>query len=231
MENLTTLQIIVKDSPQTQNKNNKNLFKFLNLNYQEIVQSNYYIRLTLLNKNNYKSIPATIKNTPALINSSDNHVEIGTYNIINYLITLCEGSPYNENNDSGDTKPVESDTKSTFLNDSNLNDIHEFLLNEALADDTMEEPIDLNHVKDKENKYKLKQEQQKSTNSKLKNNMIHTLKTNNNNNNLSIDNLPKDEKNMFDNKEITQTRPIADYMSDDKDLEKFWQNMDETSTN
>jgi hypothetical protein len=46
MENLTTLQIIVKDSPQTQNKNNKNLFKFLNLNYQEIVQSNYYIRLT-----------------------------------------------------------------------------------------------------------------------------------------------------------------------------------------
>lgn len=231
MENLTTLQIIVKDSPQTQNKNNKNLFKFLNLNYQEIIQSNYYIRLTLLNKNNYKSIPRTIKNTPALINSSDNHEEIGTYNIINYLITLCEGSPYNENKDSDNVKPVEPEMKSTFLNDSNINDIHEFLLNEALADDIMEEPIDLNHVKDKENKYKLKQEQQKSTNSKLKNNMIHTLKTNNNNNNLSIDNLPKDEKNMFDNKELTETRPIADYMSDDKDLEKFWQNMDETSTN
>ena len=134
--------------------------------------------------------------------------------------------------DSDNVKPVEPEMKSTFLNDSNINDIHEFLLNEALADDTMEEPIDLNHVKDKENKYKLKQEQQKSTNSKLKNNMIHTLKTNNNNNNnLSIDNLPKDEKNMFDNKELTETRPIADYMSDDKDLEKFWQNMDETSTN
>lgn len=228
MDNLITLQIIVKDSPQTQNKNNKNLFKFLNLNYQEIIQSNFYIRLTLLNKNNFKSIPPTIKNTPALINSTDNHIEIGTYNIINYLITLCEGSPYNE--DSQDDVNTESEKKSTFLNDSNLNDIHDFLLNEALADDTMEEPIDLNHVKDKENKYKLKQEQQKSTNLKLKNNMIHTLKHNNNNKHTSIDNLPKEEKNMFDNKEITQTRPISDYMSDDKDLEKFWQNMDETST-
>lgn len=233
MENLVTLQIIVKDSPQTQNKNNKNLFKFLNLNYQEIIQSNYYIRLTLLNKNNYKSIPSNIKNTPALINSSDNHIEIGTYNIINYLITLCEGSPYNENS-SNNPENIPEDTgknTSSFLNNSDVNDIHDFLLNEALADDTMEEPIDLNHVKDKENKYKLKQEQQKSTNLKLKNNMIHTFKNNNNNKNNSIDNLPKDEKNMFDNKELTQTRPISDYMSDDKDLEKFWQNMDETSTN
>lgn len=234
MENLITLQIIVKDSQQTQNKNNKNLFKFLNLNYQEIIQSNYYIRLTLLNKNNYKSIPSNIKNTPALINSSDNHIEIGTYNIINYLITLCEGSPYNENSSSNpentDNETTNTSNASPFLNNSDVNDIHDFLLNEALADDTMEEPIDLNHVKDKENKYKLKQEQQKSTNLKLKNNMINTFKNNNNNKHSSIDNLPKDEKNMFDNKELTQTRPISDYMSDDKDLEKFWQNMDETST-
>ena len=70
-----------------------------------------------MNKNNYKLIPATIKNTPALINSSDNHIEIGTYNIINYLITLCEGSPYNENNESGDTKSVKPENKSTFLNE------------------------------------------------------------------------------------------------------------------
>lgn len=234
MENLITLQIIMKDSPQTQNKNNKNLFKFLNLNYQEIIQSNFYIHLTLLNKTNYKSIPSTIKNTPALINLTDNHIEIGTYNIIKYLITLCEGGEDNkeslDNEDSQDKENVKIEKQSTFLNNSNINDIHDFLLNEALADDTIEEPIDLNKVKDKENKYKLKQEQQKSTNLKLKNNMINTFKYNNNNKNISIDNLPKDEKNMFDNKELTQTRPISDYMSDDKDLEKFWQNMDETLT-
>ena len=38
MENLINLQIIVKDSPSTNNKNNKNLVKFLNLNYEEILQ-------------------------------------------------------------------------------------------------------------------------------------------------------------------------------------------------
>ena len=86
MENLTILQIILKDSPNTDNKNNKNLFKFLNLNYQEIIQSNYYIQLTLLTQENYKSIPSNIKNTPALINSLDQHIEIGTYKIINYLM-------------------------------------------------------------------------------------------------------------------------------------------------
>jgi hypothetical protein len=177
MEDLVTLQIIVKDSPQTKNKNNKNLFKFLNLNYQEIIQSNYYIRLTLLNKQNYKSIPSNIKNTPALINLSNNHIEIGTYNIINYLITLCEGSPYDEvqqTSNEGHQTSNESQQRSNevqhtsnLTNDSSVNDIHDFLLNEALTDDTLEEPIDLNRVKDKENKYKLKQEQQKSTNLKL----------------------------------------------------------------
>lgn len=239
MEDLVTLQIIVKDSPQTKNKNNKNLFKFLNLNYQEIIQSNYYIRLTLLNKQNYKSIPSNIKNTPALINLSNNHIEIGTYNIINYLITLCEGSPYDEvqqTSNEGHQTSNESQQRSNevqhtsnLTNDSSVNDIHDFLLNEALTDDTLEEPIDLNRVKDKENKYKLKQEQQKSTNLKLKNSMMQTFKNNHQNKNGSIDNLPREEKKIYDNKELTPTIPISEYMSDDKDLEKFWQNMDETT--
>ena len=239
MEDLVTLQIIVKDSPQTKNKNNKNLFKFLNLNYQEIIQSNYYIRLTLLNKQNYKSIPSNIKNTPALINLSNNHIEIGTYNIINYLITLCEGSPYDEvQQTSNEVQQTSNESQqrsnevqhtSNLTNDSSVNDIHDFLLNEALTDDTLEEPIDLNRVKDKENKYKLKQEQQKSTNLKLKNSMMQTFKNNHQNKNGSIDNLPREEKKIYDNKELTPTIPISEYMSDDKDLEKFWQNMDETT--
>jgi len=233
MENLTILQIIVKDSPNTDNKNNKNLFKFLNLNYQEIIQSNYYIQLTLLTQENYKSIPSKIKNTPALINSLDQHIEIGTYNIINYLITLCEGSPYDETKENRDEGVNEEETKSSFNNISaNTTDIRDFLLSEALADDTIEDPIDLNKVKEKENKYKTKQESQKKTNIQLKNNMMKTLKYNNQHGNNSIDNsidnLPSDEKNMFNNAEITQTRPISDYMSDDKELQKFWENMDET---
>lgn len=227
MEELTTLQIIVKDSPQTMNKNNMNLFKFLNLNYQEIVQSGYYIRLTLLTKNNCRSIPSTIKNTPALINSDDNHIEMGTYNIINYLITMCEGAPYNEDTQSA-VKSEPENKDSQFTNSFNTTDIRDFLMSEALSPDTIEDPIDLNRVKDKENLYKIRQEQQKSTNSKFNNSMIQTFKNNINHRNTSIDNLPKDEKNMYDNRELTETRPVSEYMSDDKDLEKFWQNMEET---
>jgi hypothetical protein len=220
MDNFVNLQIILKNSSSTNNKNNKNLFKFLNLNYEEILQSNYYIQLILLTKNNYKSFSNEIKNTPALINNSDNTTIIGTYNIINYLITLCEGSPYNEDNQSLDEEIVTQKTSN--------DELHDFLLNEALAEDSIEEPLDLNKVKDKENKYKLKQEKQKQINPKLKKNMINTIKTNNQNLNSSIEKLPKDEKNIYDNQELTQTRPISDYMSDDKDLKNFWENMVET---
>lgn len=224
MDKLITLQIIVKNSKSTKNKNNKNLFKFLNLNYQEIIQSNYYIQLILLNSDNYKSFTKKIQNTPALINTSNDHIEIGTYNIINYLIQLCEGENYEENNTQENENFISK--QNNIIDNENL--LNDFLLNEAFKEDTIEEPLDLNKVKDKENKYKLKQEKQKVVNSKLNNNMINTFKNNNNNNNRSIDNLSIDEKNRMDNYEITQTRPISDYMSDDKDLQKFWENMDET---
>ena len=58
--------------------------------------------------------------------------------------------------------------------------------------------------------------------------MINTIKSNNQNINSSIEKLPKDERNIYDNQELTQTRPISDYMSDDKDLKNFWDNMVET---
>jgi hypothetical protein len=226
MNNLKTLQVFLKDSPSTKNKNNKNLFTFINLNYQEIIQSGFYIEMILLNNTNYKKIPKGIKNTPALFNITTEEIIIGSYEIINYFITLCEGSPYDETKTNGtDMGNSSFDNKKIGDND----DIRNFLLNEALADDTIEDPIDLNKVKDKENKYKLKQEKQKSTNPKLKNNMIRTFRNTSNNNTNSIDNLPKEEKNKYDNEEVTSTRPISDYMSDDKDLEKFWQNMDEST--
>lgn len=168
MDNFTTLQIIVKESKSTNNKNNKNLFKFLNLNYQEILQSQYYIQLVLLNKSNYKSFTNRINNTPALIHNET--IITGTYNIINYLIKLCEGKEYNEedNDDSAinSTNNFSNNKKSDKSNNDEF--LHDFLLNEALKDDTIEEPLDLNKVKDKENKYKLKQEKQKKNKSEIK---------------------------------------------------------------
>ncbi len=228
MDNFTTLQIIVKESKSTNNKNNKNLFKFLNLNYQEILQSQYYIQLVLLNKSNYKSFTNRINNTPALIHNET--IITGTYNIINYLIKLCEGKEYNEEEE--EIKPTNN--FSNKVNVDNNEFLHDFLLTEALKDDTIEEPLDLNKVKDKENKYKLKQEKQKKINPKLNNSMISTSKFNDQNNNKSIDNissfanLTTDEKTYIDNSELTKTRPISDYMSDDKDLQKFWDNIAET---
>lgn len=64
--------------------------------------------------------------------------------------------------------------------------------------------------------------------------MISTTKFNDQNNNKSIDNisnfsnLTTDEKTYINNSELTKTRPISDYMSDDKDLQKFWDNIAET---
>lgn len=231
MDNFTTLQIIVKESKSTNNKNNKNLFKFLNLNYQEILQSKYYIQLVLLNKSNYKSFTNRINNTPALIHNET--IITGTYNIINYLIKLCEGKEYNEENNDDSAINLTNNFSNNKKSDNN-EFLHDFLLNEALKDDTIEEPLDLNKVKDKENKYKLKQEKQKKINPKLNNSMISTTKFNDQNNNRSIDNisnfsnLTTDEKTYINNSELTKTRPISDYMSDDKDLQKFWDNITET---
>jgi hypothetical protein len=230
MENYTTLQIILKNSASTKNKNNKNLFKFLNLNYQEILQSNYYIQLILLTKDNYKLFTKKITNTPTLINTKDEHMETGTYNIINYLIKLCEGEEYNPENDTFINNNEMTSTPTHNTNkENNSNDLlHDFLLNEALKDDTIEEPLDLNRVKDKENLYKSKQGKQKEINTKFAHNMINVSKSNYSNKNISIDNLSNEEKNMLDNNELTKTGPISDFMSDDKDLQKFWQNMEET---
>lgn len=230
MDNLVTLQIIVKNSKKTKNKNNKNLFKFLNLNIEEILQSNYYIQLILLNKNNYKFFENKFNNTPALINTSNNNVEVGAYNIINYLITLCEGEGYHEED------PIEQNNFTNKEKKGSGDLLHDFLLNEALKDDTLEDPLDLSKVKDKENQYKKKFEKQKEINHQLSKNMIKNSRYddrdnniyNDNNKNRSIDNLTSEEKQNFDNYEVTKTRPISDYMSDDKDLQNFWENMAET---
>ena len=237
MENVITLQIILKNSPTTNNKNNKNLFKFLNLNCQEIIQSNYYIQLILLTKDNYNLFSKKIQNTPALVNTKDDHIEIGTYNIINYLIKLCEGEEYNPDKDANidtfiNNESVNSQiTKKNIANADDL--LQDFLLNEALKDDTLEEPLDLNIFKDKENQYKSQLGKQKETNTKIAHNMINVSKSNYSNKSRSIDNIPNvnlssDEKNILDNYEVTKTRPVSEYMSDDKDLQKFWQNMEET---
>jgi hypothetical protein len=60
--------------------------------------------------------------------------------------------------------------------------------------------------------------------------MIETVKNNlNNSNNNSVENYNdyQEEYNNL-NEEVTKTRPVSDYMSDDKDLQKFWENLEES---
>jgi hypothetical protein len=223
MENLNILKILVQDSPKTNNINNKNLFKFLNLNYMEIIQSYYYIHLILLNDSNISDFAKyKIKNTPVLIKEQTNTVITGTTKIIEFLIKECEDVTIN------DSELFGSNEKKASMQD---NDVQDYLMNEVMAgDDSIEEPLDLNKVKDWENKYKLKQEKNKTVNPQLKSNMMNTHKSNLQPTSASIDNTfnQKNKSNTNDNDELTVTRPVSEYMSDDKDLQKFWENMETT---
>ena len=223
MENLNILKLLVQDSPNTKNINNKNLFKFLNLNYMEIIQSYYYIHLILLNDNNLSDFSKyNIKNTPVLIKEQTNTVITGTNKIIEFLIKECEDVTIN------DSELFGSDNKKSLMQSD---DVQDYLMNEVMAgDDSIEEPLDLNKVKDWENKYKLKQEKNKTVNPQLKSNMMNTHKSNLQSNSVSIDNSvsQKNKTPTNDKDELTVTRPVSEYMSDDKDLQKFWENMETT---
>ena len=116
-------------------------------------------------------------------------------------------------------------------NYNNNADLQNYLLNEAFKqDDSMEDPIDLNIVKSKEDEYRLRQEK-KNVDPKFSNKIIETVKNNlNNNDNYSIDNYNDYQSEYTNlNDEITKTRPVSDYMSDDKDLQKFWENLEEST--
>jgi hypothetical protein len=87
------------------------------------------------------------------------------------------------------------------------NDIQDYLMNEIMSgDNSIEEPVNLNKVKG------------------LRNNSISQS------NSIFIDNCIKQKNKLItdENDELTDTIPISEYMSDDKELQNFWENMETT---
>ena len=234
MENLHILKIILKNSNSTNNDLNKNLFEFLNNNFKEIIDSNYYIQPILVTASNIDYfVKKNINSTPGLIDEQANKSITGLNNIIKYIVKLCENNSDSDSSSDSDTEidrhSVKNKKNNNSVNNNDNSDLQNYLLNEAFkADDSLEDPLDLNLVKSKEDQYKLRQEKQKKP--KYPNRMIETVKKNLNNNNKSVENYTEyqDEYNNL-NEEITKTRPVSDYMSDDKDLQKFWENLEEST--
>jgi hypothetical protein len=155
------------------------------------------------------------------------------FNDPNTLIGMVEYGYFNEElyNSKLDSIKYNSQKKSSNESYNNNADLQEYLLDEAFkSDDTIEDPIDLNVVKSKEDEYRLRQEK-KNVDPKFSNKIIETVKNNlNNNDNYSIENY-NDYQTEYNNlnEEITKTRPVSDYVSDDKDLQKFWENLEEST--
>lgn len=220
--NLHILKIVLKDS--TDNEINKKLFEFLNNNYKEIIDCDYYIQPILVTPNNIDYfVKKNIDSTPGLLDEVNNKSITGLHDIIKYIVKMCE-SNNSDILDNDSNNNVE--TKSNF---NNNNDLRDYLINEAFQDPVIEDPIDLDIVKEKSDQFKLRQEQK--TNIKYPNRIIETVKKNlNSDNNKSIENYNnyKDEYTNL-NDEITKTRPISEYMDDDKDLKNFWENFEEST--
>lgn len=234
MENLHILKIILKDSPNTENDLNIKLFEFLNNNYKEIIDCNYYIQPILVKSSNIDYfIKKNIESTPGLLDEINNKSVTGLNNIIKYIVKICESKSESDTDSDSDNESIKYNSQKNSSNESYNNnaDLQDYLLNEAFkSDDTIEDPIDLNVVKSKEDEYRLRQEK-KNVDPKFSNKIIETVKNNlNNNDNYSIENY-NDYQTEYNNlnEEITKTRPVSDYVSDDKDLQKFWENLEEST--
>jgi hypothetical protein len=234
MENLHILKIILKDSPNTENDLNIKLFEFLNNNYKEIIDCNYYIQPILVKSSNIDYfIKKNIESTPGLLDEINNKSVTGLNNIIKYIVKICESKSESDTDSESDNESIKYNSQKKSSNESYNNnaDLQEYLLNEAFkSDDTIEDQIYLNVVKSKEDEYRLRQEK-KNVDPKFSNKIIETVKNNlNNNDNYSIENY-NDYQTEYNNlnEEITKTRPVSDYVSDDKDLQKFWENLEEST--
>jgi hypothetical protein len=235
MENLHILKIFVKDSKKTENRYNKNLFEFLNNNVEEIIDSNYYIRLVLIDESNInKFIKLGVKSTPALLDEEQQKTVTGVEQIIKYIVSKCENWEEEINTQCPAKK------EKTFNEDNNINgsyekneDLRSYFMNEVMGDDTIEEPVDINKVKDYGDQYNKNRDKLLSRNVNTNKNIINNVKNNvNSNNSQSIENYTENKEAsdlINSNNEITQTKKISSYMDDDPELKKFWENLEESS--
>jgi hypothetical protein len=233
MENLHILKIILKDSPNTKNKFNIDLFDFLNLNFEEIIEANYYIQPILVDNTNIDIlVKKGISNTPALLDEVNNETINGVSNIIQYIVSKCEKWEEREAQSENKSKTSQKQNVESLAN--NESDIRNYLLNEALTEDTLETPVDVNKVKSYEDKYKKNKEKLLSKNTNANKTLINAVKKNINNPNRSVENYSNyngEEGAMIkSNNEITHTKKISEYMDDDPDLKKFWENLEVSDT-
>lgn len=235
MENLHILKIFVKDSKKTENRYNKNLFEFLNNNVEEIIDSNYYIRLILIDESNInKFVQLGIKSTPALLDEEQQETVTGVDQILKYIVSRCEN--WEEVIDS--KCPAKKERTSNMIGSSNegyekSDDLRSYFMNEVMGDDTIEEPVDINKVKDYGDQYSKNRDKLLSKNVNTNKNIINNVKNNlNGNNSQSIENYTENrEANELinSNNETTKTKKISSYMDDDPDLKNFWENLEESS--
>ena len=238
MENLNILKVFVKDSKKTENRYNKNLFEFLNNNIEEIIDSNYYIRIILIDESNInKFVKLGIKSTPALLDEEQQRTVTGVEQIIKYIVSKCENWE-----EEIDTKcPVKKEKIFNEGNEGNdrngsyekNDDLRSYFMNEVMGDDAIEEPVDINKVKDYGDKYSKNRDKLLSRNVNTNKNIINNVKNNtNSNNSQSIENYIENKEAselINSNNEVTQTKKISSYMDDDPDLKKFWENLEESS--
>ena len=235
-ESLYILKIFVKDSPKTDNKYNKLILEFLNNNIEEIISYGCYIRIILLNNSNIdKFLKMKINNIPALFDEYENQSVTGVENIIKYIIEKCNVPTDSEEivKSNVNNKYVENSNKEYMDNSSkdSSSDLRSYLMNEVLSEDVIEDPIDLNVVKNFENTYQKNKEKLLATNVNINKNLINTVKKNINNRsyNSSIENKSMKDDFINDNEEVTKTQKISNYMNDDPALKKFWENLETTS--
>ena len=227
MESLNIFKIFVRNSKKTENRYNKNLFEFLNNNVEEIVDSDYYIRLILIDESNIdKFVKLGIKSTPALLDENENKTVTGVEEIIKYIVSKCE----NWEDEIKNECPIKKESTFTGASERNDNDLRSYFLNEVLSPDTIEEPVDINKVKNYEDHYNKNKDKLISKNVNTNKNIINNVKNNANNNlhkSQSIENHSDEVSNLINsNIEVTQTKKISSYMADDPDLKNFWENLE-----
>jgi multidrug resistance efflux pump len=140
------------------------------------------------------------------------------------------------NNDYERNKYNDKPSGTKKLNNINSNDnLQNYLLEQAYnKDNELEEPLDLNKIKDKADRYnKLRDKKINSTNSSNANkNLINNIKKNVNNKNSSVENYNDYQEEYTNlNTEITKTRPLSEYINDDSEFQNFLENLEETVIN
>ncbi len=238
--NLSEIKIFMKKSPNTNNKFNKDLLKFLKNNITSIVDAGYKIRLIVVNKSNIdKLMQLNIKSTPSLVMyDKENKICVlsGVDNIINHIVMVCESKLNNNSNNK--QKPDSFQNKQS---NRKTNDINEIVDVKEYLNDIINSPAgDSNDLDDVLNNDDIREKMSKMTAARDKKNNNQTGLNPNRVNHTNFKQTTSFDTNndiidgMDENDELTQIKDsqgnykelnISDLIDDDDEaLKKFWEN-------